>query len=143
MLAKDMIIGHRYITPKGKKFKVYSQEEDGGFIVQLIESSKLTSYRKIPPDYEVTSVKTLMQRISDVEFQRLISYIKNKYPIGFQEKERYLNFKIGRETYKLEYKAQRLLSRKPLINYIFYKKYKNGYYAYKLSEVKDFILKGE
>jgi len=138
MLAKDMTIGHRYVTQKGTKFKVLAQEPDGSFKVYVMADE---STRIVPEDYEVTSVKELMGRLPDDELQRFISYIKNRYSIGLNETVRYLSFLKDGVRFQLHYIAQRIVVRNPIDGYKPDGKWKNGYVAYKINTLKEFLLK--
>lgn len=133
--AEDMMIGHYYVTKKGTKFKVISHQEDG-FIV-LIASDK--SYRKVPFDYDVVSVQALKERISQEEVNQFVDFVK-KNCIGVQEKKTYLNFVKDNIKYKLLYGAQKVLCLKYMGEYRPVK-WKNNYWAYKLSVIKDFLMR--
>ena len=138
MLGRDMVIGRRYIDNKNRKFKA-KRKVEGGFIVTIIRKRQINNdLAFVKDDYEVKPLKWGKNRVNQQELDNIIKNIKKQG--WYQEKKRYIMFIQNGVLLRIEYIAQKVLTRNKINDISPNMKYKNGYYAYDLADLKDSIL---
>jgi hypothetical protein len=140
MRAELMIPKKRYKTKDGRIYIAWQKKWDkrpGVYLVKV--NNKKNSMRLyMPYDYEVEHISRGQDRLSKEELDNVISNIKSN---GWSDdKKTYIKFLINGTKCKLYIQAQRVLTTDPLpIDMLCDKRYKNGYYSYKVKFVKDLI----
>lgn len=133
MIASEMQIGKKYKASNGLLYRAIERRND----YFLVCKNKTKEYYRMPYDAQVQIVFKGQDRIPKDRLQECIEYIKANY--WYEEKKDYITFLKKGEKYKLNYAAQKVLSRKPVIGIEFEKKYANNYFAYKVSKIINFI----
>lgn len=139
MLGRDMVVGRRYIDNKNRKFKA-KRRVNGGFIVIIIRKRQINKdLAFVRDDYEVKPLRWGKNRVKKQELDNIIEHIKQQG--WYKEKKRYIMFMQNGVLLRIEYVAQKVLTRHEINNIPPNTKYKNGYYAYDLADLKDYIVK--
>ena len=135
MYAQDMEFDKRYKDKKGRRLKLFRRFKN----CRWVQNIKNRYIYVLPLDYEVEHVYKGKGRLNKKEFGIIINYIKTNMT-WYKESKTYITFLKDNAKYKLHYAAQKLLSRYLIGNIKCEGKYKNGYYAYKIINVKKYIM---
>jgi hypothetical protein len=148
MKAKDMLLGRRYTFTNNnikRKFKVIQRNnQNNGYLVNMIVKNadgnlQLSDEMVLVADgLEVEALTWGKKRLDKEQLDKVITHIK--CGDWYKEQKAYIVFLINGIKYKLYYIAQKVLVRDIIGDIKPEKQYKNGYYAYSVSDLFKHIM---